>query len=353
MLILNDLHLGVSRKSGVTPASQEALRTYLFDSFRRALNETPETTVMILGDLFDSFEISPRDWVETYHILRWWLHGNPYRTLILVAGNHDISERGNKVSSFQVLCEVFQATANVAVIGINEWALVPHGIALAHCANQEIFEMKLKEIVEKNGQQEFLFLHANFDNNFAAQSDHSLNVSREQAQRLIDAGLTLVFAHEHQSRRPMKGVIVLGNQWPSSISDCLNNDEKFRHIARESPHGPILLGIPTWCRHTENGYAELDWRDLSLDCPDKFIRVQGEATAVEAAEVINAITKFRSKHHAYVISNAVRVDGILQDNELPATLEAVKGFDCYSFIEERLDEEERVVVGKLKERIET
>lgn len=350
MLILNDLHLGVQRKSGVTPASQEALRNYLFDSLRKALDQTNEKTVMILGDLFDQFEVSPRDWLESYKILSVRSHvQHGTINLILVAGNHDISERGNKVSSFQVLCEVLSSERSVQVIGINQWAQVPGGIALAHCSNQEIFNMKLKEIAEKNSFSRFLFLHANFDNDFAAQSDHSLNVSREQAKTLIGVGFTLVFAHEHQARHPMEGVVVLGNQWPSSISDCLSNDSKFSHSTE--PH-TILLTDATWHRNSDKGYAEVDWRDLDLNCTAKFIRVSGEASANEAAEVVNAIAKFRSKHHAFVISNAVKVDGIVQDEELPATLDAVKGFDCYSFIDERLDPEERIVVNKLKERIE-
>ena len=36
MLILNDLHIGFRRVGGTTPASQEALRTYLFDNLERA-----------------------------------------------------------------------------------------------------------------------------------------------------------------------------------------------------------------------------------------------------------------------------------------------------------------------------
>jgi metallophosphoesterase superfamily enzyme len=89
MLLLNDIHIGVQRKGGTTPASSEAMRSYLFDSLRGVLGTTAETHLVIVGDLFDQFSVSERDWLDTYMLLQSWLFDNPDRKLTLIAGNHD------------------------------------------------------------------------------------------------------------------------------------------------------------------------------------------------------------------------------------------------------------------------
>jgi metallophosphoesterase superfamily enzyme len=345
MLILNDIHIGVQRKGGTTPASQEALRSYLFTSLRDTLLASEEDHLCILGDLFDTFEVSPRDWIETYMILSqdWILRG---KRLALVAGNHDHSPKALKVSAFQMLCDVLTHGYGemVQVIGIDQFAeVMPGVVALAHCSNQDLFDLKLKQIGALEFPPQYLLLHANFDNNFAAQSDHSLNVSREQASAL---GMKLVFAHEHQARTEMGGqVVIMGNQWPTSIADCLNNDKKYAHILKD---GAIERLLPeTWCGAEEPaGFCMVDWRDLGdayTDCGG-FFRVEGEASSNEAGEVVSAIARFRSKSLAYVVSNAVKIDGIAQAEDLPETFEAAKTFDVMTFIKDNLEAREFEVV---------
>lgn len=342
MLIINDVHLGVQRKAGTTPASQETLRTYLFDSLERCLEESTEDHLLVLGDLFDTFEVSPRDWIQAYHIFaRWILRA---KRLTLVAGNHDHSPKALKVSAFQMLCDVLvhgYGEEVVKVVGIDQYAEVAPGVvALAHCSNQDIFDLKLKEILAREFPPQHLLLHANFDNNFAAQADHSLNVSREQAQAFITAGTTLVFAHEHQARREMDGkVIVLGNQWPTSIADCLHNDRKLYHTLKDG----ALDHFESWV--AAHSFAEVDWRELgSADPTLQFIRVAGDASSNEAGEVISLIAKFRSRSTAFVVSNAVKIDGIAQAEELPETFEATKNFDVMTFIKDSVTAEEFTVV---------
>ena len=214
MLIINDVHAGVVRKGGTTPASQEALRTYLFSGLRSVLAETQETHVLCQGDLYDDFEVAPRDWVETYSILACWLVADVGRHLTLVAGNHDHSAKADKVSSFQMLCRVLRDRFHdqLTLVMVDAWAEVDPGVyALAHCVNQDIFDLRLAEVAKQSPK--VLLLHANYDNKFSAVSDHSLGVSDEQARALADAGTTLVFAHEHQAKTALGGAVkILGSE---------------------------------------------------------------------------------------------------------------------------------------------
>ena len=199
MLVINDIHIGVQRKAGTTQASQEALRGFLFDSLRATLDQTAEDHLLVDGDLFDTFEVSPRDWIETYSVFCAWLAKGTFLTL--VAGNHDTVERGEKMSSFAMLCRVLKDQyTNVQLVMIDAWGEVDQGVyAVAHCANQDLFDLRLGELLKQ--APKFLFIHANYDNKFAAVSDHSLNVSQEWAERFIEIGTTMIFSHEHQANR--------------------------------------------------------------------------------------------------------------------------------------------------------
>lgn len=351
MLILNDVHLGVNRQGGTTPASREALREYLFTAFEGAMH-TKEKHVLILGDLFDEFEVDGRDWIRTYLILQ----DAAVRgiKLTLVAGNHDWSPKGTRVSSFEMLCRVLVeqfGSGAVHTITIDCWDH-PHGeerlFALAHCSNQDTFNAKLAELLTKVVSGDRILLHANYDNGFAAQSDHSLNLSREQAKQFKDLGVFLYFAHEHQAREAFSGhVVVFGNQWPTSVADCLGNDSKFMHVMSDTG----VAKVETWKHGAEAGYEQVPWESLA-EYPAEggagFIRVFGNATSNQAGECISAIAKFRSKSTAFVITNAVKIEGIAENSALPEAFEATKAFDVNEFIDENLDAAQRAAVAALR-----
>lgn len=356
MLIINDLHIGFNRVGGTTPTSREAMRTFLFDRFTALLEATPETHVLILGDLFDHFEIAGRDWVQTYLILQGWLLADSRRRLTLVAGNHDHSDKGHKVSSFQMLCTVLvESSVKVKVVAHNQFKEVEPGVfALAHCSNQDEFEHRLEQILEEPDLRTLL-LHANYDNDFAVESDHSLNIDQEIGETFCSLGVNLVFAHEHQARTAYpagqghgKGAVhVLGNQWPTSVADCLGNAAKFAHVLRDS----ALTRIETWCASGAQGLLGVDWQRV-MDALDHtgFVRVQGAASAAQAADVMHAVTQLRNKSAALVISNAVKVDGVAALEALPQSFEAAKRFDVLTYLQEHLDKPEFAAIQTLLER---
>lgn len=350
MIIINDTHLGVKRRGGVTPASSEALRNWMFRKFNDLL--LPGEDILIAGDLFDSFTIDERDLLDAYTLIDMWAKLNPNNMLYLMAGNHDVSMRGDKVSSFQLLTEILKHHSNVVSIPIDTYLCEGNVWMVAHCSNQDVFDMKLQAVYNAAESGDWVILHANYANNFAVESDHSLNVIEEDAALFCDKGVNLIFAHEHQKRsanphgsRAGGGVVyVLGNQIPSSIADCLGNDAKFYHrLAFQD-----LQAVPCWDRNDDTGFNRVDWQDLGDYMNHMgFIRIEGEATSAEASDVISAIAKFRNKCPAFVISNAVKVQGMADVEKLPESFEAAKKFDVMAFIKQHLDEEEFKVVEGL------
>jgi metallophosphoesterase superfamily enzyme len=332
MLVINDLHIGAIRSAGTTPSSALALRRYALDSFSSLLDHTNEDLV-ILGDLLDAHSIPMQDLLETYLMLNKWLEKG--HCLHLIPGNHDVSTDSSKLSSFQFLGKLLIDHPTVQYLQGGGWIDEEDGIyAVSHVPNQDLFDMELAKVPECK----FLLVHCNYDNHFAKDSDHSLNLSEEQA-KVSKAG-TIVFAHEHAPRKLLGGkVVVMGNQFPMSISDCLDGHDKFMHQIAGDKINPIKV----WDRKTE--YVEMDWR--SPEPTDaKFIRFIGTASAEESAAAADTVARYRKASEAYVVGNGIRVQTSEGQKQLEIeSLEQVRAFDVMAALKDYLTEKE---YGKLQ-----
>lgn len=356
MFITSDVHIGVSRSAGTTPASAEALRQYLINAFEALLARTDEKHVVINGDLFDTYNIPLSDLLSTYQVLANWV-GQGERHLTLIPGNHCLSKNSSNLSSFELMARLLQARFpdNVDYLVGGAWVDEAKGVyAISHVTNQAIFDMELESVPEA---AKFVLLHANFSNKFAGQQDHSLDVTREQAKELTDRGITLIFGHEHQGRTAFAGkVFIVGNPFPSSVSDCLAHGDgqlDGKKYAIELVDGEIHR-IQTWARDCKQlGYLEADWRDLAtLEQVPKFVRVVGDAEADEAADVIKAISTFRQKTDAFVVTNAVKVAQLGDTEEIEISAEDVRSVNVLDMLLESLTEEQAAVLRTLMEKDE-
>lgn len=342
LTILNDTHLGVQRVAGTTPRSAAALNEWINQRFE-GLVLSIHDDLCINGDLFDQYIVPNRDLLFAYRVLMEWRETTGAK-LHLVPGNHDLSKDSSRLSSFELLAMLLQAAhpSDVKVYMAPGWVNDDVWV-IPHLANQDLFDVALSEVPK---EAKFVLLHANYDNHFAEQSDHSLNVSEQQAQKLIDQGAKLIFAHEHQHRKALDGgVVIVGNQIPTSVADCLGPDRKWLAVIEgEELRLEEVMQI-------DQVFEMIDWRDLSTPMPGDtaFIRVTGEASANEAADVVSAIAKYRAKSDAFVITNAVKIEGVEAMDKLPETLESAKAFDVLGAILESLDPEEQKVVKKLLE----
>lgn len=359
LLVLNDVHLGVNRQSGTTPASAAALRYSLKTAFRHLVSQHFDKDLLIAGDLFDQFAVDSQTVLDTYMVLSYWLDNSDGGVLTLVMGNHDFQPKADKLSSFHFLCHLLSERWGNRVREVSEPANITDGLfAIPHRPNQDIFNMDLEAATEL--KDHIIILHANWSNNFAVHSDHSLNVSKDQAEALIAGGNRLFFAHEHQHRRAMNGnVIIAGNQWPSSISDCLTHGAgqldgaKYAHILKPAGSTWDIEPIETW--HAAEDYKQVDWQDIPDLKADgfRFIRVTGEASAAQASEVVNLVSALRRNCDAFVVGNSVKIEGIEGVEDLAdASFDEVKSFNVMAALLEQLDDREREVVQGLMEDVQ-
>jgi predicted phosphodiesterase len=262
------------------------------------------------------------------------------KKLALVRGNHDWKPSGeNRYSSFDLITSILkqhfpeQVTVASTVTEWKQFVLVPH------LANSDILNLEISKL--KDVSNKVVVFHANVGNFFAAETQHSLNLTMEQVEDLVSRDNLVIFGHEHQYRSLVSGrCVVLGNTAPSSIADCIGSPFKYAAIVS----GTEYELIPAW-DHL-NSYIEADWRDLTNIDGYNFIRVVGNATALEAAAVIKAVSQLRQRSEAFVITNSVRVEG--QDMTMNTeSIESIKAFDVMGAIYAELNEREIETVKEL------
>jgi len=348
-LCISDLHLGVNRQSGTTPTSAQALQSYLLKSFDTLINQHLNKDLLIAGDLFDAFTVDSVTLLRTYEILANWLQDSGLK-LTLLRGNHDWRAKADAVSSFNLLGSILlQQFGSDKVQVVNNPILVAEAVyCIPHLANQDMFDTEIEKAAELKNH--LIIFHANWLNHFATNSDHSLNVNEEQARALLANGNRMFFGHEHQRRTCMSGSVMLaGNQFPSSISDCLSHGAaqtdgmKFAHIIEDDRS---ISALQVWS--AKESYAEVNWQELDNAPALAFLRVVGKATAEQAADVVDRIANFRRNSDAFVIGNAVQVEGVAGMDELAGvSFESVKSFDVLGSLLDQLDEREATVVKEL------
>lgn len=340
LTVINDLHLGCIRAGGTTPATAYQLRQDLLQQFGHLLSFA-ESDLLLNGDLFDGPAIPQADLLRTFQILSDWLTRTGKR-LYGANGNHDLSKNSTVLSSFQLLMKLLiEVHGPERVMHIETGTMIQPGVyVVPHVANQDLFDVELARVPACD----FLFVHCNYDNHFAVESDHSLNMSREQAEAV--PAKFIVFGHEHQARIELDGkVVVVGNQMPSSVSDCLNNDTKGHFVTLENEHG-VGYSLPQHWRAVDD-FSEQDWR--SLEDRGRFIRVTGTATNAEAASVVQAIARFRQQAKALVVTNAVKVEGVNDQAELELSAEQITGFNVHEALTKLLTPGENEKINKLLE----
>jgi DNA repair exonuclease SbcCD nuclease subunit len=348
-LVISDLHLGVSRVGGTTAESAQALREYLQESFKRLLELADD--VLVNGDLFDSYRVPTSDLFNAYETISQWLGAKSSRRIVLVPGNHCLSKNSQDLSSFELMSRLLQSRYPDQVQYLQGAGWARDGIyVISHVVNQEIFDLELSRVP---GSAKYLLVHSNLDSKFAADAEHSLNLSRDQAKAITAHGTIIVMGHEHQGREIMKGkVIVVGNQVPSSCSDCMphgdgqKNGTKRALIIEDGTHH----FVPTWTDDGAEGwFARIDWRELK-DVEEEgrgFVRVEGDASEAEAADVIKAISAFRQRSKSFVVTNAVKVEQADSLEDIAASIEDIRNVSVLELLLEQLEPAQQDAVRKL------
>ena len=336
LYIINDLHISAIRVGGTLPSTAWQLRQDLLQGFAELLGRC-DSDVAINGDFADDYRMIAADILKAHEIISAWMVKG--HKLYALPGNHCLSKSSLDLSSFEFLFRLLAEQFPEQVVLMMEPGQLCDGVyAIPHVPNQSLMDLELGRVPDGT---EYLLLHANFNNVFAKNSDHSLDVSESQIDALNIKHA--VFGHEHVQRSEMGGkVVVVGNQLISSISDCLNN--KTKRMAKITDDG--IEFIDTWT--AEGDYAEIDWRELE-DTGARFIRAVGTATAEEAEQVVSAISRFRKDSKALIVGNAVRVAGVNDQDELVLTHEALTTFNVREALRELLTDDENKKIDELEQ----
>lgn len=329
LTVLNDVHAGALRSAGTTEASKWALRRHIVSQFGGLLPSSGD--LMILGDLFDTNNVPIYDVLTVYETLSAWLVQHSESKCYSVAGNHDLNKVSNVLSSFQFLGRLLTRQFPERYVHIEAPQAIPYGYVIPHLRNQDLFDMALKDVPEC----ETLFLHVNYDNNFAAQSDQSLNLSKEQAAAA--PAKTILIAHEHHTRTSGK-VIIPGNQIASSVSDWLAPSDKYYTTISK-------LGVQLQVAALRADQFEEVTVDNLAEATKPFIKVTGLAEPENLQKILSAINKFRASSDAFVITNGVTTKSDESIAEVfSSSLENVQAFSVTKALKAVLTEEEYKIV---------
>lgn len=339
MLIINDQHLGVKRQSGTTPESRKALEDFQFEQFEYVVHA--EEDVCILGDLFDKSKVSFDVVWKTYKILSKFLTDTAH-TLYLVRGNHDASNIKGEMCSLDFLAGFLKEFHDAQFVYITEpYNLTAEVKIIPHLPNQDIFDLEIVK-ADKEGAHTLL-VHCNYDSFFATEQDHSLNMSKEQAEKFG----TVIFAHEHTSNQiDLKETIVwiLGCQTPTSIADCKHAAE-LTATTFDLDTGDLER---VTVNNVENLYSEINWHNLELEQQVMFARICGVATAEEAGKATQAVSKFRKDNDAFIVTNAIEIEGMTCECDIEEATEEISNMNIVEMLFDELKDWQVTSIKKIQ-----
>lgn len=313
--IIADPHGGLKRQAGTTPRSMAEYSLQQESLLKGVMSSCEAREIILLGDIFDRDIVDYGTLFSTAKALRAF-PGKKY----LVKGNHDQGGNQEKLTAFDLLGYMLMGDNTVMVTEPTE--IEPGCWVVPHLQNQTTFDSAIAALPDGCT----LLVHCNYDNGFALEKDHSLNLSREQAARFNH----VILGHEH-AKRDLPGVDILGALYPCNIGEC--GVAKGFHYWDGPGHDVEFQ--QTW---NVEDYTELDWRELLApqQTQAKFVRIVGNASAEEAAQVVDEVARFRAASQAYFVSNSVKV-GTIELGELEDFEDGkLAGFDALGALKEML-----------------
>ena len=226
VLFYSDTHIGLKRQANTTPASAERLAAKLWRTPLELMDGYPDALAVCLGDVFDSWTNSEAD-IELGHLLA-------LNTAYVLAGNHDLISRTDKLSSYQLLKNLASASdkekfidsaygepASVTVVaGLAALTFVPH-VSSADLFEQSL-DMAIKEAEKFTDKWRVLCLHCNYAlGESLVKTDTTLNLTQERAYQLLNHFHRILIGHEHVARQDPNTdrIQLVGSTFPTSFND--------------------------------------------------------------------------------------------------------------------------------------
>ncbi len=218
--IFSDPHIGVNRQANTSTASRKKIMQRAYDTTMACLSR-PDEQGICGGDLFDKYRVDPGSMLQAMQVLD--------RCFLCLSGNHDTINDKDAMGSLQFLSHVAQTQVCAAPYGKAhfETFLVSSTrvYAIPHVTTQALFEQALEEVYEEAQKDKslykLLFLHCNFDYPEERLSGAELNLTRDDAEALIeDCGLTVLIGHMHTPADHYDGKLrIIGSTTNTGFAD--------------------------------------------------------------------------------------------------------------------------------------
>lgn len=286
IVFFTDPHMGLNRARNTTPSSMVKLRNCIRSQVENVLQNADEYFMVCLGDWFDNYSNSETVLKESVPLLK--------QVDLVISGNHDQVNVKERVGSLELLSS-FMDEFDCPYNDVGENLFYPYGLDAAgallcvipHCSTQELFDKALDAAAEhmrtgyiNDDRTWFLLLHCNYDNRFAEKDQNSLNLTKQQAARLLETFDYVMLGHEHQPREDFDGrLIVLGNTHPTGFADV---SDKRTAVFMDGK----LEFRQLW--NAQDNYLEVDYREIADSYPHQFIRITGTAKASLLPEITKA-----------------------------------------------------------------
>lgn len=341
LYFMTDTHLGLVRNSHTTPESRRRLQSALYSrALQTAENLSVEGPLFHLGDLLDTASNDEVVIADTLQLM-------PYFTRVM-AGNHDLANRQDKMSSFELIDHVLDTMdesyrivrARVDQSGFDHWSDGEHLVVMVpHHGTQELFLGALTaaedfiNMDQGKHRHKLLLLHCNYDLGYEM-TDSTLNLPREVASGLLQSFDYILLGHEHMPRADFDGRLqILGNTHPTSFSDI---SDKFAWVFDEGK----LTSIKIW--DMQKGYLGLNWENLLdgqfqalVQGSSQFIEVTGTSPADRLPAIARAVAGlWKLCPEALMIRNAVKAE---QAEHTELSVEDVKAMDLPTRIGKELE----------------
>ena len=226
--IFTDPHEGLKRNSNTTQKSQQLFRDHLHEiAMELASKGEPFRTnrggSICVGDLFDKSENSEDTILKGLAVAQ--------QCKFVLAGNHDIKNITDSVTSFDVLKEALPSHVMIKSPDLSApYYFCYEGFTfIPHCLNQSIFEYAIKIVCDLNklgseGKEvmQVLFLHCNVGDGFGdVDGEGSCLWLTSELQKLVVERFDFVLVgHEHEPRTLQDGkLVILGNTFPLSFGE--------------------------------------------------------------------------------------------------------------------------------------
>jgi DNA repair exonuclease SbcCD nuclease subunit len=293
-LIYSDPHVGLSRVANTTPASAQKLRDASHAHVKHLLTDVKQEGMLAfcLGDLLDQYSNPEAVIEQAMELVK--------HTDIVLAGNHDISNRKDKVSSLELLHKVYGDKILIGAYGepsVFQFTLENTlFVFIPHVANQELFETALQEAqalaAASTSPWKVLCIHCNYNLTFDSVQDTSLNLTSTAADLLL-ADFHFIFSgHEHVPVDHHNGrVRIVGNPYPTSFSDI--SDKLV--LIYDSETGEVTS------QHTLSGERML-WKGRLSEMPEnveaKFLDLEDD---LPRGDGFKAVTKLYKSSDVFAI----------------------------------------------------